>query len=646
MSKNPEPLLAGGIWSHLICGGAAVGVLMGLVEVCWTYLLPVSFPGRRYELPISAFGRFVFFAIVTDIFLMLVGAAFLGVLFWLVRKLWRRAGSFHYWPALIRFMLIAGALSYLYVGIVYSYFSFSSERLKLQTAIVSILPVVLTSIAVVWLVGMLVRKFGRAAPVTVWVLAMVVLICAIVSNYLLYRSANTVDMDLPVLRTDDAPNLLLVTLDTLRADHLACYGNRIVQTPVLDALAADGCLFEAAFAQAPTTTPSHCSIMTSTYVTRNDSLNGCAMKVGFATLAEILQANGYETTAFVSATPVRSTNSGLQRGFDYYEDSISLYKSLLRNDEYQFVLLTYLFVRMQNSRIPGYIVSNRALSWLEKRGQGPFFCWLHYFDPHDPYDAPAPYRDMYDGKIDPNLPYVLDRSRYAGEVTYTDYELGRIIKALKDKGLYDDMLIIVTSDHGEAFGERHGDITEYRHGQHLYDTTQHVPLIIKLPGAKAAGKRIKDIVQLIDLAPTLLDYLDASLPGSFQGTSLLDLLNGRRRSEPGVAYAERMDLVAFAGESYQQRPRQRRLMSMRTPDIKYICNVSGQRQELYDVVSDPAETVNLYRDGLELAEACYKNVRNVLGDSGETGVTDLDPRVLEQLKSLGYIDDKRNAKDK
>lgn len=268
----------------------------------------------------------------------------------------------------------------------------------------------------------------------VWGVALVVLICMTTPNYLVYRSANTVDMELPVLGTEHRPNVLLVTLDTLRADYLACYGNKIVQTPVLDALAKDGFLFEAAFAQAPSTTPSHCSMMTSTYVVRNGALNGCAMKVGFPTLAEILRANGYETSAFVSATTVRSTNSGLQHGFDYYEDSISPYTALLRNDEYQFVLLSYLFLKMQHSQIPGHIVSNRALPWLNERGDKPFFLWLHYFDPHTPYDAPEPYKDMYAGKVAADLPCVLERSRYAGEVTYTDFELGRIIKALKDKG--------------------------------------------------------------------------------------------------------------------------------------------------------------------------------------------------------------------
>jgi len=634
MNKYPESLPVNSIWSRLICNSAAIGVLMGLFEVCFTYFLPAFFPNRRYELPISTVGRFVLLAIVIDVCLMLIAAIFLGVLILLVRKISRRAHSSHYYPTLIRFLLVAGSLSYLFISIAYSYFTFSSERLKLLTAIVGVLLVILTSLAVVWLLGVLQRRFSKAVPTMAWILALVVLICTTAPNYLAYRSANTVDIDLPALNTEHAPNVLLVTLDTLRADHLACYGNKIVQTPTLDALAKDGFLFEAAFVQSPTTTPSHCSIMTSTYVARNGALNGCAMKVGFPTLAEILQANGYETSAFVSATTVRSTNSGLQRGFDYYEDSISPYTTLLRNDEYQFVLLAYLFVKMQNSQIPGYIVTNRALSWLNDGRQGPFFFWLHYFDPHSPYDAPGPYKDMYDGKIDTTLPYVLERSRYAGEVTYTDFELGRIIKALKDKGLYDEMFIIVMSDHGEAFGEIHGDITEYGHGIYLYDTTQHIPLIIKLPGRTKAGQRFKDVVQSIDLAPTVLDYLGGLFPGSFQGSSLLDLLNGQQRGAAGTAYSER----TVRPPSFGKFTKRTRLMAMRTADMKYICEADGESQELYNVASDPEETINVYPDNLELAKIYYKRVQDVLAKPAETGATDFDPKTLEHLRSLGYID--------
>lgn len=149
MDKNPISSSRTGIWSQLVFSGAAIGVLMGLFEVCWTYLLPALFPNRRYELPISTVGRFVLIAVIIDVCLMLIAAVFLGVVIWLAQKVFRRAHSFRYWRTLIRFLLVAGALSYLYVGIVYSHYSFSSERLKLQTALIGIFPVILTSLAVV-----------------------------------------------------------------------------------------------------------------------------------------------------------------------------------------------------------------------------------------------------------------------------------------------------------------------------------------------------------------------------------------------------------------------------------------------------------------------------------------------------------------
>ncbi len=289
---------------------------------------------------------------------------------------------------------------------------------------------------------------------------------------------------------------------------------------------------------------------------------------------------------------------------------------------------------MQNSRITGDIVTNRALSWFDKRSrrEKPFFCWLHYFDPHDPYNAPEPYKDMYEGRISPNLPFLKERVRYAGEVTYTDMLLGRIIEYLKDKGLYENTLIIVTSDHGEGFGEKHGDITEKGHVNHLYDTTQHVPLIIKMPGEKHAGQRIQDVVQLIDLAPTVLEYLGGSPPEFYEGRSLLDLLNGQLRNKPGIAYAERQKV--YLGT---QKLDDKWLMAMRTPDTKYICDAEGEWQELYDIASDPAESINIINDIPELCEVYFKNILETLGEGIEIGAQDIDPKVLKQLRSLGYL---------
>lgn len=641
MNKAPKLLSARGIWKFLIYNGAAIGILMGFIEVCWTYFLPTFFQERRYELPISALGRYILIAVGIDALIMMAVAAFMGVVTLIVLKEPRRTHYFRHWSMLIRFSLIAIGLLYLYFGTIGRYFTFETDRLRSIIISAGILPIITISIVLVWLINILLRKLGNAGLKVVWAFAVIVLLCMTAPNYLRYRLENNVKLELPTANIGYAPNILLVTLDTLRADHVACYGNKIVKTPVLDALAADGCLFEAAFAQSPTTTPSHCTIMTSTYACRHGAMNGCAMKRGFPTLAEILRANGYDTAGFVSSLMTRSTHSGLHHGFDYYEDSLTVHTSLLRYDEFQFILAECLLLSLKNGQIPGNIVTNRALSWLDKSRVNPFFCWLHYYDPHTPYDAPTPYKDMYDNKIDvdPNFPPTSNHSRYAGEITYVDLLLGEVINRLKQKGLYEETMIIVTSDHGEAFGEKHGNIIERKHGHYLYDTTQHVPLIIKLPKAKGTGRRIKDIVQLMDLAPTVLDYLGIPSPKSFQGNSLLDLINGGQRTKSGITYAEKNSYTPPLMHTDKQALKWRNLRAMRSPEIKYICDAEGEHQELYDITSDPKETINLYRERPELAEKCYRNIQVIFNyaTSSEITTPTLDPKAIKAIKSLGYI---------
>lgn len=634
MIKKDECLSFKNMWKYLFYNATAIGVFMGLLEVCWAYLLPVVFPGRKYDLPISTFGRFILIAVVIDIFLMTAGASFLGTLISVIRKLFQRADSFRYWPAIIRFLLVAGMLSYLYVGFVYTYYFFDTSQSKMLFAVKGLLVIILLSTVATWFFVMVKQRFGKVTTRVLLSLILGLLICVIMPNYFRYRTQNSVDINLPALGDTEHPNILLVTLDTLRADYLGCYGNKVVQTPALDALASDGYLFEKAFAQSPFTTPSHCSIMTSTYASWHGAANGSAMKKDYPTLAEILQVNGYETAAFVSSTMVRSS-TGLNRGFDYYEDSISTYSSLFRNDECPFILATCLVSWMQDNQIPGNTVTNRALAYLNNVGS-PFFCWLHYYDPHAPYDAPEQYKRMYDGKMDSQLPKAIERSRYAGEVTYTDFQLGRIIKYFKGKDLYDEMLIIITADHGEAFGEKHDKIVEYGHGKYLYDTTQHIPLIVKLPKTKAGGRRNKDIVQLIDIAPTVLDLLGATHIETFQGHSFLNLLNGHERGIGGIAYAETTKLPSI-GKNILENDESSKLVSMRTDKFKYISDIGRERQELYDIVIDPHETVDIYSKKSELAQKYYQKIQDILDTSVKNETFTVDPRVLQQLKTLGYI---------
>ncbi|MBN1763929.1 MAG: sulfatase [Sedimentisphaerales bacterium] len=482
-------------------------------------------------------------------------------------------------------------------------------------------------------------RWGTMVKKVAWFITVLLILSVILANYYAYKKQHLVITEFPKLEPAKFKNTILITLDTLRADFLGCYGNKTVQTPNLDALAKDGILFETTYSQSPHTTPSHCSIFTSVYASRHGSRNGSAMKPGFVTITEILKDNGFQTAAFVSASVVQSRHSGLHHGFDYYEDSITTCSSIFRHDELQFLLPVHYILHMQHHQIPGNIVSDRAIKWLNNQAQQPFFCWLHYYDPHTPYDAPEPYKNMYKGKLDPQLPIVHQRSRYAGEVTFTDYQVGRIMDTLKQNNLYNDMLIIVTADHGEAFGEKHDNdnITEYGHGKHLYDTTQKVPLIVKLPAQIRAGTRINDVVSLLDLAPTLLEYSGSRPPDSFQGKSILDLLNGENTDEMEKAFFERLDLAHIFPDSPILS---QRLMALRDSDYKYFCSQDRKREELYCITSDPGETINLCSENPELARELYQQCKTVLGDptSSKNSNITVDPHVLEQLKTLGYTE--------
>ena len=243
------------------------------------------------------------------------------------------------------------------------------------------------------------RHCGRFTGLIAWGLTVCLLLVIIGFNYRRYVGQTNYPDEgaLPTLNTSPLPNILLITLDTLRADQLGGYGNEVVQTPVIDALAAEGYLFEAAFAQVPGTTASHYSIITAAYPSQHGGVNGTAMKASLPTLAQILRIDGYNTTAFVSAQTVHSSNTGLHRGFDYYENSLSPYSTFFHHDTCQFLLAVHALSRLHHHSIPGDIVSDRAQAWLEKDEPKPFFFWIHYFDPHT-YVTPKPFHAMYEGK--------------------------------------------------------------------------------------------------------------------------------------------------------------------------------------------------------------------------------------------------------
>lgn len=622
------------IWRTLIIDGLAIGVIMGLLEMCWTYLLPVIFPDRSYSLPAESLVRFFAIAVVTDTVFVIIGCICLGLLISLLYQIHKSACFFIFRPAFIKFLLLAGVLSYLYRGNLFRYVLLPTDPRRIAFSVIGILVIITTS-AVLILIFTRLQKLNPRTPLWIWASVVVIICCILFPYYWLYTSKDRIVLDLPVLKKNQY-NILLITIDTLRADYLGCYGNKAVKTPTLDKLAKDGHLFEKAFCQSPYTTPSHCSIMTSTYMNQHKAINGAAMKDGLPTVAEILNSNGYKTAAFVSCGMVRSGNSRLDKGFDYYEDSLSSYSSFFRHDECQYLLTVNIISKLQDHQIPGNIVSDRSIKWLSRKKNKPFFCWLHYFDPHDPYDAPEPYKNMYEEMIDRDLPYQFERMRYAGEVTYADSQIGRVIESLKKNKLYDNTLIIITSDHGEAFGEKHGDIIEYNHGDHLYDTTQHVPLIIKLPTERDINHRISHIVQLIDIAPSILEFLGNNKYAPFKGVSLMDLIKGQKRNKSGISFSESASPLNTTQEKILN---ERRLSSVRTEKIKYIRNITGQRQELYDLVLDPEEIKNIISENRQLAKESYQEIIENLGQETDSEKpATIDPSVIDQLKSLGYTD--------
>ncbi|MCH7527337.1 MAG: sulfatase [Planctomycetes bacterium] len=599
----------------------------------------------RAVLPTSVWGisRFAAVAVVIDALLALAGGGALLIFLTLLGRLVRALDHPERARLISRTIILGTAGSYLYTGWMGLYVLLSQDRRSLTYLIILVVGAVLSfgiAFAVSAALGAMERRDWRRAPRVAWCAAAVILLLVTAPSYARYRNSKDIVADIPVSSGGPRPNVLLVTLDTLRMDYLGCYGHPWIETPAVDALAADAVLFETAIAQACSTTPSHCSIMTGVYPFEHGAENGKPMREDLVTLAEVLQAHGYETVGFVSATTTRSINTGLHRGFGRYEDSLVSWSTTLGRDEFQHLMFFYLVGIAQNSQIPGNVVTNRALDWLENRSDGPFFAWLHYFDPHIPYGSPPPFRDRYKGKITDGLPMAEERERYAEDVSFADFHFGRFLDALKAEHLYDDTIIIVVSDHGEAFGETHGDEEEYRHGRNLYDTTQRVPLIIKTAGAGGGSRRVDEQVELTDIAPTVLSLLAIDIPTAFVGKPLDELLDGRRFSYAGRD-AHAFNVVDLKDPDRPSMPTKFvQLLALRSPQWKYITSPRVLRAELYNLTEDPAEQHNLADAQPEIARARHGLISPYWDPNRDTAQDPrqrLAPALVRQLQGLGYL---------
>ena len=349
------------------------------------------------------------------------------------------------------------------------------------------------------------------------------------------------------------PDVFLVTIDTLRADHVHCYGYNSVRTAALDGLAKDGIRFAQAFTPSPITNTSHTSILTGLLPSRH-GVTDFAVPLApiHPTLAESLRNQGYQTAAFIGSVILDSTEfaPGLDRGFDFYDNFPHPARTKSR------------WGRLERR---GMAVAQRAEAWLNMHPAGPRFAWIHLYDPHDPYDPPPPYSQVYNDRL------------YDGEIAYADSALAHFVSLLKKRHWYDNSIIIAVGDHGEGLGEHH----EQTHGIFLYDSTTHVPLIVKLPEDRNAGKTVNEQVRTVDILPTILDLLQIPKPPQLDGESLRPYFSGASENERTVL-----------GETdYPLHFGWAPLRSVRTNGLKFI---EAPRPELYDLGRDPQETTNKY----------------------------------------------------
>ncbi len=416
------------------------------------------------------------------------------------------------------------------------------------------------------------------------------------------------------------PNIILITLDTTRADRMGFLGSQRGLTPNLDAVARQGIVFTRAYSHVPLTTASHATIFTGTYPQFSHVNDfGVPLSPRLPYLPEILRQHGYHTAAFVGSLildPLDGTAPGFDRGFDTYDAGFHLRRR--GADRYQTV-----------ERRAGEVV-NRALAWLSKHPQGPFFLWVHLYDAHDPYDPPPPYKTRYAS------------APYDGEIAYTDSAVGRLLTALRARGLYDGALIAVMADHGESLGE-HGEQT---HGVFLYDETIHVPLLFKLPADRAAGRRVETMVELVDVAPTVLREVGIPVPTGMQGESLLGMMK-----PPGAAGAKAgatEDRPAYAETDYPHRAfGWSSLRALRSGKYLYI---RAPERELYNQAADPPEQHNLAASSKAVADTLASQLDQFRSQTSQTLVelAKPDAQQMEKLQALGYVgsDIKPSAGDK
>jgi arylsulfatase A-like enzyme/Tfp pilus assembly protein PilF len=397
-------------------------------------------------------------------------------------------------------------------------------------------------------------------------------------------------------------NLVLITLDTVRADHLSCNGSTSAKTPHLDALARGGVNFTRTRASVPLTLPSHASILTASYPPTHTVRDNGTFRLpdDRLTLAEVLAEHGHDTAAFVGSF-VLDRRFGLAQGFDRYYDRTWIDVSILEN--------------LEAERNAGAVYAAFE-RWLDTRGESrPFFAWIHFYDPHAPYDPPEPFRSRY-----PEDPY-------AGEIAYADDIIGRLVGDLESRGFGRGTVVAVVGDHGEGLGEH----AEGTHSLLIYNSTLHVPMLIHAPGLVPAGKVVNGLTRTIDLAPTLLDLLGISADLG-EGESLRRLIDIGEGEEGGASsagdpvYSESLYPRLHLGWS--------ELRALESGVYKLI---QAPEPELYDIVTDPGERRNLADRQPQIVADLQQRLAELTEGDSVAEVGSLDPEAIAKLRTLGYL---------
>lgn len=394
-------------------------------------------------------------------------------------------------------------------------------------------------------------------------------------------------------------NVILISIDTCRADHLGCYGYKRPTTPNIDALAKEGIVFENVFTPVPMTLPAHCSMLTGTIPPYHGVHDNFDFQLGKSniTLAEILKQKGLTTDGIIAAS-ILDSQFGIAKGFDTYNDRFD--SSLKLSD------------RISERKTDE--VTRHALNWLDEHKAKPFFLFLHYYDPHSPYKPPQPFAAKFSDHL------------YAGEIAYVDDCIGKVIQKLKSLALYDSTLLIVTSDHGEMLNE-HG---EDQHGYFIYQSAIKVPLVLKLPG-RHKSKRIAEPAGLIDIVPTVCALLKTDVPPQAQGRNLCDFssLNKER--------------YFYCESFYPTKYKANGLLGIIANNFKYI---QTTRPELYDIVKDPQESANLAASQPQRVRILQDQLKQILDQQLRRNNSEADLSISDQtrknLESLGYVGGKIN----